>query len=89
MRFFIGLIFIAVGFVMVWRTSWFLDIFGRVPWAEDRLTSSFGAGMGGSWMWYKLLGILTIVGAILYMTGILQGILVSILGPFFGSGLYN
>lgn len=88
MQFLIGLILIAVGFVMVWKTTWFLDIFGRVPWAERNLTSSFGSGMGGSWMWYKLLGVGTIIVALLYMTGILQNILVRVLGPFFG-GVYD
>lgn len=83
-RFLIGLAIIAVGFLMVWKTAWFLDIFGRVPWAERNFTTSFGAGMGGSWMWYKLLGVTTIVAALLYMTGILQTMLVRILGPFFG-----
>lgn len=87
MQFLIGLIIIAVGFVMVWKTTWFLEFFGRVPWAEKNLTTSFGAGMGGSWMWYKLLGTLTIVVALLYMTGILQTMLVRILGPFFGGGV--
>ena len=86
-RFFIGLLIIAVGFSMVWKTTWYLDVFGRVPWAEQHLTTSFGAGLGGSWMWYKLLGIVVIVAALLYMTGILQGILVTILGPFFGASL--
>ena len=87
MRFLIGLVIIAVGFLMVWKTSWFLEMFGRVPWAERNLTSSLGSGMGGSWMWYKLLGVLTIATSILYMTGILQNILARVLGPFFGFGV--
>lgn len=89
MRFLIGMLIIAVGFLLVWKTPWFLSVFGRVPWAEENLTTSFGAGFGGSWMWYKLLGLLTIAAAILYMTGTLQSILVSILGPFFASGVYD
>ncbi len=83
-RFAITLIFIAVGFSMVARTSWILGIFGRVPWAEEHLTGGFGAGLGGSWAWYKLLGVAIIVGALLYFTGLLQIILVNVLGPFFG-----
>lgn len=83
-RFAITLLLITVGFSMVWRTPWFLDIFGRVPWAEQHMTTSLGAGMGGSWMWYKLLGVLVIAVAILYLTGVLQLLLVNILGPFFG-----
>lgn len=81
----ITILLIALGFSMVWRTTWFLGAFGRVPWAEAHLTSSFGAGLGGSWMWYKLLGILVIVVAILYLSGVLQVLLVNTLGTFFGS----
>lgn len=83
-RFGITLTLITIGFLMVWKTSWFLDMFGRVPWAEKHLTGGFGAGAGGSWLWYKLLGIITIVAAILYLTGTLQALLTNILGPFFG-----
>lgn len=88
-RFLIGMLIIAVGFLLVWKTPWFLSVFGRVPWAEEHFTTSFGAGFGGSWMWYKLLGLLTIVAAILYMTGTLQALLVSTLGVFFGSAVYD
>lgn len=84
-RFGITLLLITIGFLMVWKTSWFLEMFGRNAWAEEHLTGGFGAGAGGSWLWYKLLGIITIVAAILYLTGVLQALLTSILGPFFGA----
>ncbi|TSC71588.1 MAG: Uncharacterized protein G01um101438_1019 [Parcubacteria group bacterium Gr01-1014_38] len=89
LRFGITLILVTIGFLMVWKTPWFLEMFGRVPWAEKHLTGGFGAGAGGSWLWYKLLGIITIVAAILYLTGILQALLTNILGVFFGSGVYD
>jgi len=89
LRFGITLMLVTIGFLMVWKTSWFLQMFGRVPWAEEHLTGGFGAGAGGSWLWYKLLGIITIVAAILYLTGILQALLTNILGVFFSSGVYN
>jgi len=89
-RFAIMLILIAIGFTMVWKTPWFLDFFGRVRWAEEHLSGGgLGAGMGGSWLWYKLLGVLVIVGAILYMTGALQSLLTNVLGTFFSSGLVD
>lgn len=81
------LVFIALGFTMVWKTTWFLDVFGRVPWAEQHLTTSFGAGFGGSWMWYKLLGVVVIAVALLYLTGVLHILLVNTLGVFFGGSL--
>lgn len=80
----ITILLMALGFSMVWKTPWFLDMFGRVPWAEAHMTSSLGAGFGGSWMWYKLLGIVIIAIAILYLTGVLQILLVNTLGTFFG-----
>lgn len=86
-RFAITILLVALGFTMVWRTTWFLGAFGRIPWAEAHMTSSFGAGMGGSWMWYKLLGIIIIAVAILYLTGVLQILLVNTLGTFFGASL--
>ena len=84
-RFIWGLLLVALGFFMVWKTAWFMDLFGRIPWAEQHMTTSFGAGLGGSWMWYKLLGILVIAAAILYMTGTLQIIVINLLGAFFGA----
>ncbi|MDP3685893.1 MAG: hypothetical protein Q8R32_03615 [bacterium] len=88
-RFGTTILLVTLGFLMVWRTQWFLEMFGRIPWAEEKLTGGLGAGSGGSWLWYKLLGIITIVAAILYLTGILQALLTNILGVFFSSGVYN
>lgn len=83
-RFAITLILLAVGFGMVARPQWFLSLFGRIAWAEEHFTSGFGAGMGGSWGWYKILGVLIIVAGLLYFTGLLQILLVNLLGAFFG-----
>lgn len=96
---FVGLVFISprlaitvtimtLGFTMVWKTSWWLETFGRNPWAEQHLTGGLGAGAGGSWLLYKLLGIVTMVLGFLYLTGGLQSILTNTLGTFFSSG-YN
>lgn len=74
----------TLGFSMVWKTVWWLDMFGRNAWAEKFLTSGLGAGSGGSWLFYKLLGIVIIVSAFLYLTNLLQLILVNVLGVFFG-----
>jgi hypothetical protein len=95
---FVGLVFISprlaititimtVGFSMVWKTSWWIELFGRNPWAEEHLTGGLGSGAGGSWLFYKLLGIVTMIGAFLYLTGGLQSILVSTVGIFFRSGV--
>jgi len=73
---------------MVWKTSTWMDMFGRNQWAEEHLSSGFGSGMGGSWMFYKLLGIVFMIGAFLYVTGLLQNIAVGVLGTFFGGNQY-
>lgn len=81
----------AVGFTMVWKTAWWVDIFGRNPWAEEHMAGvgGIGAGMGGSWLFYKILGIVIMVLAFLYFTGGLQSILVRTVGIFFSSGVYD
>ena len=61
-------------------------MFGRNTWAEEHLSSGFGSGMGGSWMLYKLLGIFMIFASFMYVTGMLQTLMVSVLGTFFGAG---
>lgn len=83
-KWFITILIMAIGFSMVWKTVWWIDLFGRNPWAEEHLGSGFGSGMGGSWMFYKVLGIVTMFGAFLYVTGALQTLLVGVLGTFFG-----
>jgi len=85
-KWFITVLISFIGFTMVWKTPWWIEMFGRNSWAEAHLTSGFGSGMGGSWMLYKLLGIICIFCAFLYVTGMLQTILVSVLGTFFGAG---
>lgn len=76
---------LALGFSMVWKTVWWLDTFGRNAWAERNLTSGLGSGAGGSWLFYKLLGIIIIIGGALYWLGSLQNILINTLGTFFGA----
>jgi hypothetical protein len=83
MRFFFGMLGIVVGFLMVWKTQFFLQTFGRIPWAEEHLRH----GWGGSWMGYKLLGLIIIFGSLLYMMGVLQRMIILVIGPFFGVGI--
>jgi hypothetical protein len=85
-KWFITVVIAFIGFTMVWKTSNWMEMFGRNSWAEEHLVSGFGSGMGGSWMLYKLLGIIAIVCSFLYVTGLLQSILVAVLGTFFGAG---
>jgi hypothetical protein len=60
----LGLIIIAVGALLVIKTEWFLQNFGRLSWFEDKLGSD-----GGSRLGYKLLGIAAIFIGIIFMSG--------------------
>ncbi len=77
MRYFLGIIFIGIGFLIVWKSDWFMENFGRIEFAEKYL----GSGWGGTRVFYKLLGILIIIIAFMYMSGLLQSILGSIFSP--------
>ena len=54
MHIIVGLLVAAFGFLLVWKTVVFLDIVGRIDWAEERF------GGGGTTTFLKLLGVLFI-----------------------------
>lgn len=76
MRFVFGFIFILVGFVLVWKSEWFLNQFGRIPWAEEHLGSD-----GGTRLFYKLLGVVVILLSFFYMGGFIEGFLLWVFVP--------
>ena len=78
MKWFIGILFIALGIFMVLKSDWILSFFGRNAWAESKLGAE-----GGSRLFYKLIGIGLIVFAFLLMTGIFT----SFLDKIFNRGL--
>lgn len=78
MRFFLGLIFIAIGFLIIWKSEWLLNNFGRVDWAEQHLGSD-----GGTRIFWKLIGLGVIFLAMLYMFGMIEGIISAIFSPLF------
>lgn len=79
MRYFIGSIVIVLGFLLVWKADYLVNNWGRVEWAETHLSTE-----GGTRVLYKIIGIVVIIGAFLAMTGLLQDIFRSTLGPLFG-----
>ena len=79
MRFFIGLIIIICGFCLVWQANWIVTTFGHIPWAEKHLGSE-----GGSRLMIKLIGILVIFIAMLYIFGFIEGVIWGIFGSLFG-----
>ena len=78
MRFFLGIIFIAFGFLIIWKSEWIFSNFGRVDWAEEHLGTE-----GGTRLLWKLIGLTVIFLALLYMFGMLEGIIGAIFSPLF------
>ncbi len=73
----IGVAIAAVGAFFVVKTPVILDFFGGVDWAERHL--------GGSRLFYKLLGIVFIVLGLIVATDMWDALLNATLGSFFSS----
>lgn len=71
-----GLIITAVGALIVVKSEWLLNNFGRISWFEEHLGTS-----GGSRLGYKLFGMLAIFIGILMATGLIGGFLTWMLSP--------
>ncbi len=78
MKYFVAILAVAIGALMVIKTEWFLENFGKSDWAEAKL------GGGGSRLMYKLIGLAAIILALLGVTGALGEIILSIFGGIFG-----
>ncbi|HTK04034.1 MAG TPA: hypothetical protein VL500_00450 [Candidatus Eisenbacteria bacterium] len=73
-----GLLIVFVGCLLVIKSEWFLQNFGKVQWAEEKL------GMdGGTRLFYKLLGVLICIVGIMMATNLLGGALISTVGKLF------
>ena len=77
MKYFLGILVIALGVMMVIKTGWFVSNFGRNDWAEQNL------GGGGTYTLYKILGIIFVFGSLAMMTGMLGEIFLGIFGKVF------
>ncbi len=71
-RIFWGILGIIVGFLMIYKNVSLVSFTGKNSWAEKFL------GPGGTFTFYKIIGILVIVVAFLYLTGGLNNIITSI-----------
>ena len=76
MNWFIGIVVILVGFLLVVKTQWIVSFTGPIAWAEEHL-----GPQGGTQLFIKLLGVLAIFLALLSATGGLGCMLRSFLGP--------
>lgn len=79
MKFFVGILAIALGVFMVIKTEFFVQNFGSIAWAEEHLGSS-----GGTRLMYKLIGLAFIALSVLGMTGLLGNMILGVVGGLFG-----
>ena len=70
----IGLVIMAIGISMAWKTEWYLRMIGRSAWAETNL------GDGGTRLLYKLIGIAGCIIGIIIVTDLWDNFLMWILG---------
>ncbi|NCB20627.1 MAG: hypothetical protein EOM88_01715 [Clostridia bacterium] len=73
---FLGIIILAAGVILVIKTEWFLQNFGRISWFEKVLGTE-----GGSRLGYKLLGLLAITIGIILATGSGEGFITWLVSP--------
>jgi len=78
MKYFLGLLAIAFGTILIIKTEWFIQNFGTNAWAEQHLGSS-----GGSRLLYKLIGLAIIFIAMMGVTGLLGGFIMATFGKLF------
>jgi hypothetical protein len=76
MVFILGFLITAVGGLIIFKSEWMLNNFGRIGLFEEKLATS-----GGSRFGYKLIGLAAIFIGIMMMTGLIEGFLFWILGP--------
>ena len=73
----IGVVVAAIGFVFVWKTRKFIETFGSIDWADQKL------GGGGTMLIYKSIGILLIFVGFMVATGLWGAFLEATLGGIF------
>lgn len=75
-RILIGLVLVAVGFIIVWKTRKFIESFGSIAWADQHL------GGGGTAIMYKGIGIVFILVGFLWATNLWNAFLSATLGAW-------
>ena len=78
LRILVGIIGTALGIVMNFKTESFVRFTGRVAWAENKLGM-----MGGTRVFYKLLGLIIIFISWIYAFNWMEGFLRFFLGGLF------
>ena len=70
MHFIIGIIILIFGFVIIHKSEWILNNFGRISFFEERFATS-----GGSRLGYKLIGIIMLFIGFLFFTNMIGNFL--------------
>ncbi len=79
MKYFIGLLGIALGCLLIIKTEGFIESFGTSAWAEEHMGSN-----GGTRLLYKLIGLGIIFLSFMGMFGLLGGFILGTFGRLFG-----
>ena len=77
-----GLIIAALGFLLVWKSDWLMNNFGRIGWAEAHLGTE-----GGSRLMYKLIGFIVIIGGFLHATNLGNAFIKWVANTLFGANI--
>ncbi|MFH0928640.1 MAG: hypothetical protein V1821_04175 [bacterium] len=67
-RLIFGSFLVVLGFVMVWRTIIFINITGKIDWAEEKL------GPGGTWSFLKIVGVIVIMLGFMFITNLIENL---------------
>ncbi len=67
MKFLIFFVCLGFGYIGIIYSKWLVDSLGRVSWFEDKL------GSGGTYSFWKLLGLAFIIFGFVYMFGGIGG----------------
>lgn len=76
MSIFLGLLMLAAGALLIIKSEWLLQNFGRIAWFETKLGAE-----GGSRLGYKLVGMAILLLGIIVFTGSGTAFLSWILSP--------
>jgi hypothetical protein len=76
MHFILGIIIMAIGVIIVIKSEWMLNNFGRIAFFEAKLGSE-----GGSRLGYKLVGMIFFFIGLLIMTNMIGGFMTWMLSP--------
>lgn len=79
-RIIIGLLGISLGALITIKHDWFIRNFGYIATAERYLGT-----FGGTRLFYQLLGVVIALISTMFMTGVLQKVLLGVAKTLFGS----